>query len=146
MQNDSISAIVSDSQFRTAMLTILLTSPIRIRRSSFVPFCASSTFSLTVITEIRRKVCARFALEKPVVFRLLPDGQARLASGHGLRFRGVLEDDPLRLLLRDALLLLAAQPLPARGGAPPSRRTPPGARSAGGARRRSGSGSRAGPG
>ena len=36
------------------MLTILFASPIRIRRSSLFPFWASSTFSLTVIMEMRR--------------------------------------------------------------------------------------------
>ena len=36
------------------MLTILFASAMRMRRSSLFPFCASSTFSLAVMTEMRR--------------------------------------------------------------------------------------------
>ena len=106
-QNASTSDWVTDSHVSTAMLTILFASPMRMRRSSLLPFCASSTFSLTVIMEMRRYIAPRLA-STAVTSSGLPEEPGSLRLG-GLR--GVLENDALGLLSSAALFLFPADPL-----------------------------------
>ena len=89
------------------MLTILFASPMRMRRSSLLPFCASSTFSLTVIMEMRRYIAPRLASTAAASSGLPEEPGSRPLGG----LRGVLENDALGLLASAALFLFPADPL-----------------------------------